>query len=201
MKTLPIKLPPFYEECLKYLSECSVSNKGVQNLSAADFLKTVLWNVKAICINGKSAYNHKLASIGIRKIGDLIAENNELITKHKLCELNISPLDALRLTCIIKAIPTEWRKCLKTCQHITAEPFNLQDQIQFYIQTGKMCISVKMYQKSFTRDYVIGSLLHLQRNSNIMIYSKMMCWIGSRYIAYCIVLPWTQNSANFNINF
>ena len=27
---------------------------------------------------------------------------------------------------------------------------------------------------------MIGSLLHLQRNSNIMIYSKMMCWTGSR---------------------
>jgi len=78
VKTLPIKLTPFYEECLKYFSECSVSNKGVQNLSAADILKTVLWNNKAICINGKSVYNHKLASIGIHKIGDLIAENNEL---------------------------------------------------------------------------------------------------------------------------
>ena len=141
VKTLPIKLPPFYEECLKYFSECSVSNKGVQNLSAADFLKTVLWNNKAICINGKSVYNHKLASIGIRKIGDLIAENNELITKHKLRELNISPLDALRLTCVIEAIPTEWRKCLKTCQHITAEPFNLQDQLQLHLNGQNVHIS------------------------------------------------------------
>ena len=32
VKTLPIKLPPFYEEYLKYFSECSVSNKGIQNL-------------------------------------------------------------------------------------------------------------------------------------------------------------------------
>ena len=122
VKTLPIKLLPFYEECLKYFSECSVLNKGVQNLSAADILKTVLWNNKAICINGKSVYNHKLASIGIRKIADLIPENNELVTKHKLRELNISPLNAFRLTCVIGAIPTEWRKCLKTCQYITAEP-------------------------------------------------------------------------------
>jgi len=55
--------------------------QGVQNLSAADILKTVLSNKKAIwqvCI-----YNHKLASIGIRKIGDLIAENNELIQGSK----------------------------------------------------------------------------------------------------------------------
>ena len=97
VKTLPIKLPPFYEECLKYFSECSASNKGVQNLLATDILKTVLWNNKAICINSKSVYNHKLASIGIRTIGDLISENNELITKHKLRELNISPLDAFSI--------------------------------------------------------------------------------------------------------
>ena len=122
VKTLPIKLPPFYEECLKYFSECSASNKGVQNLLATDILKTVLWNNKAICINSKSVYNHKLASIGIRT-------------------------------------------------------------------TGKMCPSVKLYRRSFTRSYVIGSLLHLQRNSNLMIYSKMMCWTGSRYIAYRIELP------------
>ena len=110
VKTLPIKVPPFYEECLKYFSECSASNKGVQNLLATDILKTVLWNNKAISINSKSVYNHKLASIGIRTIGDLISENNELTTKHKLRELNISPLDAFRLACVIEAIPTEWQK-------------------------------------------------------------------------------------------
>lgn len=86
-------------------------------------------------------YNHKLASIGIRKIGDLIAENNELITKHKLRECNISLLDVFRLTCVIEAIPTEWRKRLKTCQHITAEPFNLQDQIQLHLNRQNVHIS------------------------------------------------------------
>ena len=141
VKTLPIKLPPFYEECLKYFSECSASNKGVQNLLATDILKTVLWNNKAICINSKSVYNHKLASIGIRTIGDLISENNELITKHKLRELNISPLDAFRLTCVIEAIPTEWQKGLKTCQYITAEPFNLQDRIQIHLNGQNVPIS------------------------------------------------------------
>ena len=141
VKTLPIKLPPFYEECLKYFSECSASNKGVQNLLATDISKTVLWNNKAICINSKSVYNHKLASIGIRTIGDLISENNELITKHKLRELNISPLDAFRLTCVVEAIPTEWRKGLKTCQYITAEPFNLQDQVQLHLNGQTVPIS------------------------------------------------------------
>lgn len=31
-------------------------------------------------------------------------ENNKLITKYKLRELNISPLDALRLTCVINPL-------------------------------------------------------------------------------------------------
>ena len=50
-----------------------------------------------------------------------------------LRKLNISPLDAFRLTCVIEAIPTEWPKGLKTCQYITEETFNLQNQIQLHL--------------------------------------------------------------------
>ena len=58
-----------------------------------------------------------------------------------LRELNISPLDAFRLTCVIEANPTEWQKGLKTCQYITAEPFNLQDQIQLHLNGQNVRIS------------------------------------------------------------
>ena len=86
---MPVKLPAFYEECLKYFAECSAARQDSGDLS-----KIVLWNNKNICINGKSVYNHSLADKGILRLEDLISEDNELITKHKLRELDISPLDA-----------------------------------------------------------------------------------------------------------
>ena len=84
--------------------------------------------------------------------------NIELITKHKLRELNISPLDAFRLACVIEAIPTEWRKCLKTCQHITAEPFNLQDQIQLHLnrQNGQISKAVSKIIYKELHDRIIA---------------------------------------------
>ena len=101
--------------------------------------KIILWNNKAICIDGKSVYNNNLANIGILRIGDLISENNKLITKYKLRELNISPLDAFRLTCVIEALPIEWRKFLKTCNHSVIEPFNLQ--VQLYLNGQNVLLS------------------------------------------------------------
>ena len=65
VKTLPIKVPMFYEECLKYFAECSVAKQGsVQNTTNADLLKIILWNNKAICVDGKSVYYNKLSHTG-----------------------------------------------------------------------------------------------------------------------------------------
>ena len=74
---------------------------------------------------------HKLAKKerGILRIGDLISEDNKLIT-NKLRELNVSPLDAFRVTCVIGALPIEWHIFLKTCNYSVSEPFNLQNQVQ-----------------------------------------------------------------------
>ena len=99
---MPIKLPTFYEESLKYFAECSAANQGsAQNPTNVDLSKIILWNNKAICVDGKSVYNKRLADIGILRIGDLISEDNKFIT-NKLRELNVSPLDAFRLTCVIE---------------------------------------------------------------------------------------------------
>ena len=101
----------FYEECLKYFAECCVTKQGsLQNPTNPDLSKIILWNNKAICVDGKSVfYTNRLANIGILRIGDLIYEDNKLLTNH-LRELNISPfIDAFRLACVIDALPTEWR--------------------------------------------------------------------------------------------
>ena len=61
VKTLPIKLPLFYEECFKYFAEHSAcKERAYTNIS-----KVIIWNNKAIRIGGKSVYNHSLANIGI----------------------------------------------------------------------------------------------------------------------------------------
>ena len=74
-------------------------------LETADIARIVLWNNKFVCINGKTVYNNRLVNKGIIRIGDLIAENNELITKCKLRELNVSPLDAFQLASVMDALP------------------------------------------------------------------------------------------------
>ena len=80
-------------------------------------------------MDGKSVYNKRVADIGILRIGDPIYEDNKLIS-NKLRELNVSPLNAFRLTCVIKALPIEWHIFLKTCNHSVFVPFNLQNQFQ-----------------------------------------------------------------------
>ena len=140
VKTLPVKLPTFYEECLKYFAECSVAHQGsAQNPTNVDLLKIILWNNKAICVDGKSVYNKRLADIGIR-IGDLISEDNKLIT-NKLRELNVPTLDAFRFTCVIEALPIEWRIFLKTCNYSVIEPFNLQNQVQLNLNGQNVFLS------------------------------------------------------------
>ena len=83
-------------------------------------------------MDGKSVYNNRLANKGVLRIGDLISEDNTLITNH-LREFNISLLDAFLLLCVIEALPTEWRTLLKTGYHFVIEPFNLQNQAQIYL--------------------------------------------------------------------
>ena len=136
VKILPVKLPAFYEECLKYFAECSAARQDSGELS-----KIILWNNKTICINGKSVFNRNLAEKGIRRLEDLISENNELITKHKLRELDISPLDAFKLFCVIDALPTEYRRFLKTYNYTGTEPFNLQNQVQLQLNGQNVLIS------------------------------------------------------------
>ena len=104
VKMLPIKLPPFYEDCLKSLAKCLVATNQCEELTIDinATLQTIIWNNKFICIDGKSVFFKTLAKKGILRIGDLITENNELITKRKARELNLTPLDLFRLVSVVK---------------------------------------------------------------------------------------------------
>ena len=136
IKTLPIKIPML---C------CKARQLTKPHQYNPDLSKIILWNNKAICVDGKSVYYNRLANIGILRIGDLIYEDNKLLTNH-LRELNISPLDAFRLACVIDALPTEWRAFLKTCNHSVIEPFNLQNQVQLHLN-GKNVLLGKAESK------------------------------------------------------
>ena len=134
LKKLPIKLPAFYEECLKSFVKCSAANHiSLQDQNEQDLSKAIVWNNKFICIGGKSVYFRNLAEKGILRMGDLISDKNEFIVKsnYKLRELNISPVDIFRLFPVIDAIPAEWRESLTTSAPIVGnEPFNLHNEIK-----------------------------------------------------------------------
>ena len=66
-----------------FFAECSVAKQGsIQNTTNVDLLKIILWNNKAICVDGKSVYYNKLANKGIFRIGDLISKDNKLLTNN-----------------------------------------------------------------------------------------------------------------------
>ena len=142
LQKLPIKLPKFYEECLKSFAKCSAANRGsVQGLNGNDLAEIILWNNKFICIGGKSVYFKTLAEKGIIKI-DLISDDNELIVKNnrRLRGLNISPLDAFRLLALTDALPFEWLEGLKTISYIEDEPFNIHDEIKLNLNEQTILI-------------------------------------------------------------
>ena len=60
----------------------------------------------------------------------------------------------------------------------------------------------RKFRRLFTKNSETESSHHLQLNLSTMFCSKKMVnWIGRKYIAYHIVLLWTQNRVNFNTNF
>ena len=94
-----MKLPPFYEECLKSFAKCSAANcisLHYQN-SGRDLSKAIVWKNKDICIEGKSVYFRSQKKT-ILRTGNLISDNYEFIVKcnYRLRELNISLLDIFR---------------------------------------------------------------------------------------------------------
>ena len=145
LKKLPIKLPAFYEECLKCFAKCSgVNNLNIQDLNGKDFSKVILWNNKFICIGDKSVRN--FAEKRILQVGHLISNKNELIIKSELRVLNLSPLDAFRLVSLIDPLPTQWRESLKTCISTGDTLFNLRNEIKLRL-SGQIVLLEKAYSK------------------------------------------------------
>lgn len=154
VKMLPIKLPPFYEDCLKSFAKCSVainhSEEAIDDRNA--ILQTILWNNRLIRIDGKVVFFKALAEKGILRIGDLISEHNELITKCNLRELDFSPLDFFRLVSVINALPNKWRDSLRRSSHHEKKAFNLQEQIALNLNGQKTPIN-KAVSKTIYKEF------------------------------------------------
>ena len=66
LKKLPMKLPAFYEECIKFFAKRSaVNNLNIQDLNGQDLSKVIRWNNKFSRIGDKSVYVRNLAEKGI----------------------------------------------------------------------------------------------------------------------------------------
>jgi len=70
-----------------------------------------------------------------------LTENNELITKRKVRELNLTPLDLFRVVSVVNALPNEWRDLLKRSSHSDKRTFNPQDQIALSLNGQKTPIN------------------------------------------------------------
>ena len=99
IKKLSISIPTFYRKCLECFTLCSAAaNKCELELSHEEVCNTVIWNNKYICIDDKSVFNPRLAGKGIFRVGDLITESNQLITKCNLVrQWELSPKDVFDL--------------------------------------------------------------------------------------------------------
>jgi len=81
----------------------------------------------------------------------MIYDDNKLLTNN-LRELNISPLDAFRLTCVIEALPTEWRTILIPCNQSVIELFNLQNYVQLHLH-GQNVLLIKAVSKIIYKEF------------------------------------------------
>ncbi len=178
LKKLPIKLPPFYEECLKSFAKCSATNyESLQEIK--DLSKTILWNKKFICVEGKSVYFKELVDKGILRMRDLITDNNALILKSncKLRKLNISPLDVFRLVTLIVALPVEWRESLKTFVYMGDEPFSMHDEIKVTLNGQNVLIKTVVSKSVYKelRDRIITPAT-AQLNFNARFINDVLEW-------------------------
>ena len=95
-------------------------------------------------------FNKRLVDKGIVRIGDLIVENNEIITS-KLRELNLSPLDAFQLFSVFDTLPKDWHHALKSYGYDHLVSFDLHEQTQLFL-SGKEVLSSNAGSKGIYKE-------------------------------------------------
>ena len=77
-------------------------------------------------------------------------------------------MHAFRLTCVIEALPIEWRIFLKTCNHSVTEPFNLQNQVQLNLNGQNVLLNKavsKIIYKEFRNRNITPPTAQLKYNA------------------------------------
>ena len=114
--------------------------------------------------------------------------------------MNISPLDAFRLTCVIEALPTEWRTILKTCNHSVIEPFNLQNQVQLHLNCQNFlhskAVSKIIYNEICDRNITLPTA---QLKYSAQFVSDELDWKKIYSLPHRVALD--TKSREFHINF
>ena len=122
-------LPPFYYEVLVAWSQVQALNSAESNVRKTDI---ILWNNKHITIAGRSIYYHDWYQVGIKRIKDLLNENNEFLSYDLFCEnFNLNTPFTLYHG-LAAAIPRQWKRDLRnaspsisqnqTCTLLRARP-------------------------------------------------------------------------------
>ena len=146
LKKLCIKLPKYYEECFRSLTE---------QASCQEIHSTVIWNNKFICIQRKSVFCEKLFEKGIITLEDLTSEGNGVITGFQImASASFTPKEKFPLMAIIDAIPTEWRHHLKMCNKYQNN-LTRSNSAQLHLNGHDIC-SIKLYRKTFTKKPLKG---------------------------------------------
>ena len=104
-------LPEFYVDTLRAWSEIKGEYIPENHLQIRD---EILWNNKNIAIAGKSIYYKDWHAVGIKKIKDLLNDENKFTCYQNLSQKVGKRFPFTKLLGLINAIPDSWKQKLKT---------------------------------------------------------------------------------------
>ena len=92
-------------------------------------------------MSGKFVYHNKLANKGILRMEDLISEDSTLIINHHSTTIKYFSAGCTQTFCVIDALPTEWRTLFIPGNHSVIDHFNLQNQVQLFLNGQNVLLS------------------------------------------------------------
>ena len=151
VKKLPIKLPEFYEECLKCFAEISVGSKMKNYQMSNGEASVIIWNNKNICVDGRSIYHSSLYKKGIVRLEDLVDDKNNLIVRKNLIQSGLSPLEIFYLMRTSDALLAQYRNSLTNNTHNSRNAFVLTDHFELRLNNQNVALC-KVLSKSVYKE-------------------------------------------------
>ena len=128
LSDLPVKVSPFYVECLTLRSRFNTTLPG----QVEDIMNEIVWNNKNILVNKKSCYYSDLVEVGMHRICDMVKADESF---YKWSDLQLKGLQHG----LIDAIPISWKKELKSNTLSHTPPF---DPLEFALVLNSAKVSV-----------------------------------------------------------